>query len=42
MKQEYIDEWLRLSESGHSAEANDYYFNVMFNDVIDGFVERNI
>ena len=41
MKQEYIDEWLRLSESGHSAEANDYYFNVMFNDVIDGFVERN-
>jgi hypothetical protein len=41
MKQEYIDEWLRLSESGHSAEANDYYFSVMFNDVIDGFVERN-
>jgi hypothetical protein len=41
MKEENVNEWLRLSESGHVAEAEDFYYNTLFRDVIDEFCERN-
>lgn len=41
MKEENVKEWLRLSESGHVAEAEDFYYNTLFRDVIDEFCERN-
>lgn len=42
MKEENVKEWLRLSESGHVAEAEDFYYNTLFHDVIDEFCERNL
>lgn len=42
MKEENVNEWLRLSESGHVAEAEDFYYNTLFHDVIDEFCERNL
>jgi hypothetical protein len=41
MKEENVKEWLRLSESGYVAEADDFYYNTLFRDVIDEFCERN-
>jgi CRISPR/Cas system-associated exonuclease Cas4 (RecB family) len=41
MKEENVKEWLRLSESGQVAEAEDFYYNTLFVDVIDEFCDRN-
>lgn len=41
MNEENIKEWLRLSESGHVAEAEDFYYSTLFRDVIDEFCDRN-
>lgn len=41
MKEENVNEWLRLSESGQVAEAEDFYYDTLFRDVIEEFCERN-
>lgn len=41
MKEENINEWLRLCESGQVAEAEDFYYSTLFIDVIDQFCERH-
>lgn len=41
MREENVKEWLRLSESGQVAEAEDFYYNTLFVDVIDEFCDRN-
>ena len=41
MKEENVKEWLRLSESGHVAEAEEFYYDTLFRDVIDEFCDRN-
>ena len=41
MREEHIKEWLSLSETGHVAEAENYYYNTLFLDVIEEFCERN-
>ena len=41
MKEENVKEWLRLSETGQVAEAEDFYYNTLFVDVIDEFCDRN-
>lgn len=40
MKEDNIKEWLNLSNSGHVAEAEDFYYKTLFTDIIDGFCER--
>ena len=41
MREDNVKEWLRLSESGQVAEAEDFYYNTLFVDVIDEFCDRN-
>lgn len=41
MNEENVKEWLRLSESGHVAEAEDFYYNTLFRDVVEEFCDRN-
>lgn len=41
MREENVKEWLCLSESGQVAEAEDFYYNTLFVDVIDEFCDRN-
>lgn len=41
MKEANVKEWLRLSETGHTVEAEDFYYSTLFRDVIDEFCERN-
>lgn len=41
MKTENVNEWLKLSESGQVAAAEDFYYSTLFRDVIDEFCERH-
>ncbi len=41
MKEDNINEWLNLSNNGHVAEAEEFYYRTLFTDIIDGFCERN-
>ena len=38
--EENVEKWFELSRSGQFQEAKDFYFDVLFENVIDNFVEN--
>ena len=39
--QSNVKEWVRLSSEGQFLEAKSFYFDILFEDIINAFVERN-
>ena len=38
---EHIEEWLEMNQQGRFSEARQYYFEELFNEVIENFVKKD-